>query len=132
MGPSFNISKMERIKTYRDYVDVMFKNGSGIIAYLKCEPTWNSPFVHVFYCTDYKHWNGEDVDGHKSFLFSLYRGEFITGWPNFQKMNRDELLSNCILGDPAGGELSRKRRWACSALIQKDGWKIKEDYPWKK
>ena len=36
MGPSFNISKMERIKTYRDYVDVMFKNGSGFIAYLKC------------------------------------------------------------------------------------------------
>ena len=86
--------------------------------------------MHIFYCTDYKHCNGEDVDGHKSFLFSLYRGEFITAWPNFQEMNRDELLSNCILGDPAGGELSRKRRRACSALIQKDGWKIKKDYPW--
>ncbi len=102
---------------------VAFNDGSGFSAYIgKYGPI--EPVVYFFYCTEYKYCQAESYDGKRTFLFTLYRGKFITSYPNSDGLTRDELIEECKIGEEKG------RRHHCTRLIQMDGWEIRKDYPW--
>lgn len=42
--------------------------------------------------------------------------------------DRDGLINNASYG--CNKNIAKSRRLNCGALIQNDGWEIKEDYPW--
>ncbi len=45
-----------------------------------------------------------------------------------ENFTRDELKNHSVYG--CNKNISKGSRWNCGALIQYDGWQIKDDYPW--
>lgn len=45
-----------------------------------------------------------------------------------EDFTRDDLINHKIYG--CNQKISKTVRWNCGALIQYDGWQIKDDYPW--
>lgn len=41
---------------------------------------------------------------------------------------REDLINHAVYG--CNSSVAKNRRWACGALIMRDGWKITKDYPW--
>ena len=104
------------------YFSVRFNDGSGFVAYV------SSPDVmYIFYCTKFKYCAQEHYDGRRTFLFSLYHGNFYTSHPEQSSLDRDFFLEKCK--NPSDG--NSIHRHYCTRLIQYDGWEIKPDYPWK-
>lgn len=56
--------------------------------------------------------------GHNAYKANYYKLQMY----NFLNRNRDELLKSGCNKNDFGGE--------CGALIEMDGWEIKDDYPW--
>ena len=60
--------------------------------------------------------------------------QFYTGQGAYTGVSREQLLTDCRSGlkneEDAGINMTR-RRHACAALIQRDGWRIAPDYPWQ-
>lgn len=117
------------------YFEVAFNDGSGFWGYN----------LNFMYCIEFKYCGIETYDGNTSFLFSISKNpnhnnkyEFITSNRTIQEFDRETLLSSCSKGnwDYTHGSGTKdtyysKRRHACARLIEYDGWKIKDDYPWK-
>ena len=80
------------------------------------------------YCPDYKFClkNGpECYDGQNGFLFTLNnKGKFSTYCS--LETERDDLVTQCKNKHPE----DHHKAHCCSALLMKDNWEIKEDYPW--
>ena len=125
----FNNGIGKYIKTIASEVEdgthykVAFNDGSGFSAYIG-RYGLTEPVVYFFYCTEYKYCRAEHYDGKRTFLFTLYRGKFITAAPMSDGLTRDELVEKCRTG--AG----KQQRHHCARLIQMDGWEIRKDYPW--
>ena len=87
--------------------------------------------LHIFYCVNpNKMCKFDEYDGQNSFLFILNRSLYV-GFAKYKNYSREKLLEECKYGNTDNPKKSSKnRRHACSALIQRDGWKIKDDYPW--
>ena len=125
----FNNGIGKYIKTITDedehgkYYKVAFADGSGFSAYIGRYGALE-PVVYFFYCTEYKYCRYESYDGKRTFLFTLYKGKFITSYPASDNLTRDELIKKCKVGN------GKDRRHDCARLIQVDGWEIRKDYPW--
>lgn len=113
-------SEEETAKHYK----IAFSDGSGFSSYIGL---WgpSKPVVYFFYCTDYKYCKYESYDGKKTFLFTLYKGKFITSYPSSDGLTREELIEKCKVG------VAKGRRHNCTRLIEMDGWEIRKDYPWE-
>ncbi len=113
--------KKEAIKySSNSYYKVGLKDGSGFIAYIS-----NSSAAYFFYCTELKYCEPEIFDGKTSFLFDLSANSKELFYPDGSGLDRKVLLNSC------SPKVSPKRRHYCAALIQSDGWEIKDDYPWE-
>lgn len=99
------------------YYRVIFLDGSGFNSYLS-----SGGSLYIFYCIDYSKCNYGAFDGINNFLF-IYRKKSRMVVPEFDTLNHQDKLNSC--SKQTGG------RHACAALIQENGWKIPDDYPWK-
>ncbi len=45
-----------------------------------------------------------------------------------ESTDRESLINHAAYG--CNKNIARNKRWACGALIMRDGWKISKDYPW--
>ena len=112
---------------------IILLDGSAFTGYIA-----NTSTVHFMYCTSPDKCGVERYDGRQSFLFTLIftdnKGmQFYTGSGDTSNYSREQLLTNCRSGlasEEEGGH-TVSRRHLCSALIQRDGWKIAPDYPWQ-
>ena len=122
LQPYINSGVYEKKYFENRYFSVRFNDGSGFVAYV------SSPDVmYLFYCTKFKYCAQEHYDGRRTFLFSLYHGNFYTSHPEQSSLDRDFFLEKCK--NPSDG--NSIHRHYCTRLIQYDGWEIKPDYPWK-
>ena len=122
LQPYINSGVYEKKYFENRYFSVRFNDGSGFVAYV------SSPDVmYIFYCTKFKYCAQEHYDGRRTFLFSLYHGNFYTSHPKQSSLDRDFFLEQCK--NPSDG--NPIHRHYCTRLIQYDGWEIKPDYPWK-
>ena len=121
------IESQYKKKLNSKYYQVGLKDGSGFVSYA------NESFVHFMYCTEMKYCGAEKFDGKVSFLFQLNKAAKTRGYftTNGQGLSRQILLEKCKYGNSDNPEVSSMgRRHTCAALIQLDGWRIKNDYPW--
>ena len=105
------------------YYQVGLKDGSGFVSYAA-----NANIVYLMYCTEMKHCGVERYDGKVSFLFIINKSAKTYGYFSADGIgqSRQALLENCKYGyNP-----DKDTRHHCAALIQYDGWRIKDDYPW--
>lgn len=90
--------------------------------------------IHVVFCTEYKYCKNSnnllnlytltETDGKNTFMFhfnSLGLSTYAVGLDRDADDYRDELKNNCSTGSKVN----------CAALIEKDNWEIKDDYPVK-
>lgn len=89
--------------------------------------------IHVVFCTEYNYCRNNNglfdersytTDGKNTFLFhfnSLGLSTYAVGLDREADDYREELKNNCSTGDKSN----------CAALIEKDNWEIKDDYPVK-
>ena len=96
-------------------IQVAFSDGSGFYSYIL-----NNRTGFFMYCTQYKYCGAEKYDGKNSFLFQINNGKFET-YNYSRRFNRDELKMRC--------NTTNDQRHFCAALIEMDGWEIKDDYP---
>ena len=104
-------------------IQVAFADGSGFYSYIPSNKTG-----YFMYCTQYKYCGMEMYDGKNSFLFQMQNGKFQT-FHNGGERSRDELKLLCqkpSMFSPGG---TNNTRHFCTALIEMDGWEIKDDYP---
>ncbi|PWL79510.1 hypothetical protein DBY21_03135 [Candidatus Gastranaerophilales bacterium] len=139
LAPHMEIIQTKRIdnKSYQ----VVFKDGSGFIAYQTSLSEGNENYIHIFYCTEKKYCGYNIFDGRDSFLFSICKdGRFVTSLCNNKNAGnkaskdytREELLNSCKYGNHDNADESTPdKRHQCARLIQYDGWEIKPDYPWR-
>ncbi len=109
---------------------VGFADGSGFVGVVT-DNKFN--YAHFFYCTELKECGVNKFDGKKSFLFSLITpGKFVPSLHGAQSKTREELLESCKYGNYDNSEVSTPgKRHDCALLIMRDGWEIKDDYPWE-
>lgn len=102
---------------------VSFADGSGFNAYTS--PYKNAATsVYIFYCIDEKKCNPGEIDGKRSFLFALCNnGKFVTS-DYCGNVTEQKIISDC-------SKEGIRERFGCSRLIQQNGWKIPNNYPWK-
>ena len=121
------IESQYKKKLSSGHYQVGLKDGSGFVSYAK------ENYVFFMYCTEMKYCGIERYDGKVSFLFALdktakTRGYFTTSG---EGSSRQILLEKCKYGNSDNPEVSvMGKRHTCAALIQLDGWRIKNDYPW--
>lgn len=120
------ITAIDKRKLDDIHYQVAFKDGSGMNFYFVGE---NAQRIYIFYCTNYKHCGLEKYDGRTTFLFVLSKHG-----RNGRYFGTDSILNNPI---PTRESLYNACKYAteghrhrCAALIEADGWEIKDDYPW--
>lgn len=101
---------------------VNFNDGTGFVSYIA-----DPHIMYFFYCTKFQYCELEHYDGKRTFLFSLYNGNFYTSSGRATNLSRESLLDRCK--NPSDG--NPIHRHDCARLIQYDGWEIKPDYPIK-
>lgn len=114
-------SVREELQSNR-YYHVTFIDGSGFNSYLS-----KGGNLYIFYYIKYpkeEYLKGayEQFDGINSFLFVYDKTKRIV-IPIFSTQTHNQKLDNC------SGAIGY--RYSCAALIQENGWKIPDDYPWK-
>ena len=130
----FHGAEVEKIN---DGIVVQLNDGSGFAIY---NPGATSFTAHVIYYINYKSLKkwlesndnrvyGNSLDGKNTFLFMINYNRFsayFAYWGDFAK-NRNELIH--AQGGTYG--CADRFRFYCAALIENDGWEIKDDYPVK-
>lgn len=113
--------------TNTTHYNVAFDDGTGFNAYAPSSVSdGTSARAYVFFCIDFKKCKAESFDGKDTFLFTLCSdGRFNASACNIAASKRSSLLAGCKNSDP-------HNRHSCTALIQQDGWEIKDDYPWRR
>lgn len=103
-----------------------FLSDDSVMYYQKvanCDSSDITACSYIVFCTEYKYCSDIDeknyyydgLDQKHNFLF-WSRGETPKG---YHSLLRNDLLLGC-----------RSNAQCCSALIEMDGWEIKDDYPW--
>lgn len=112
--------KEEGIEKNPHYYKIVFMDGSGTAVYL------NNSIMYVFYQLNFnkRSITKTNMDGANEFLFLYNRDEHRVE-PIFKDWTVANLKNSCY----ATGD---SQRHGCAALIQKNGWKIPDDYPWIK
>lgn len=112
--------KEEGIEKNPNYYKIVFMDGSGAAVYL------NNSIMYVFYQLNFnkRSITVTNMDGANEFLFLYNRDEHRVE-PIFKDWTVANLKNSCY----ATGD---SQRHGCAALIQKNGWKIPDDYPWIK
>ena len=85
-------------------------------------PTTGKSALYIFYCIDYKNCKLGQFDGENHFLF-VYNSEKQSITTAHQGQSYKNLRNNCY---------NTNNRHSCAALIEANGWKIPDDYPWIK
>lgn len=133
----FNGKKVEKTS---DGLFVTVADGSGFGFYNTCGTS--STCNHIVYCVDYKSCkkyiennNGKiynyPLDGKNTFLFAMGNKHIIpysindSGGSTEEEGDRNKLLRGGYYG------CANTYKAYCAALIQYDGWEIKDDYPIK-
>lgn len=132
------------VKKLSDGVWVTVADGSGFAFYNPCHYD-SATCHHVIFCVDYKSCknrmdinggrvHGTALDGKNTFLFIMNSNIGVIPYSindsNYDvdkpPLNiRDDLMNGGAYG------CAKTRKTYCAALIQYDGWKIKDDYPIK-
>lgn len=108
---------------YEDYYKVAFIDGSGFSSYLSgSNPANGKSNLYIFYCLNYKTCEPGHYEGENQFLFS-YSPETQSVIATFMDNKIETLKQSCYDKD-------EDKRHGCTALIQANGWKIPDDYPW--
>ena len=131
----FNGAETEKIN---DGIVVRLNDGSGFAIY---NPSTTTFSAHVIYYIDYKTFKkwlvtnnnyvfSRNLDGKNTFLFIIRDNQFSTffGYYADAEKNRSTLMHSSR-GNYGCAE--EGFRYYCAALIENDGWEIKDDYPVK-
>lgn len=82
---------------------------------------WNNPYI--FFQVDYNGISGPNIIGKDVFYFHLAKSGNLDGY-NFENKSREEILkSRCC-------KTCSSNNRECLAVIIKDNWEIRKDYPW--
>lgn len=82
---------------------------------------WNNPYI--FFQVDYNGISGPNITGKDVFYFHLAKSGNLDGY-NFANTSREEILKSSCCKTCAGNNRE------CLAVIIKDNWEIRKDYPW--
>ena len=131
----FNDADVEKIN---DGIVVKLNDGSGFGIYNPCA---SNVCPHVIYYVDnnpFKKWliannnkiYAKPLDGKNTFLFVIKNNRLNTYF--VLEDNYDTIKSRDYMIHSATGTYGcdDRYRFYCSALIENDGWEIKDDYPW--
>ena len=115
------IKNIKNEKTGSTYYTVSFMDGSGFNSYLSAGNT-----LYIFYCINYNKCPYGQYNGKDHFLF-IYNRQKQQIAPAYSGENINYLKQYCYNGVSNPGN-----RWHCAALIEANGWKIPDDYPYIK
>lgn len=105
------------------YYKVAFIDGSGFNSYMsRSNPTNGKSNLYIFYCLNYKTCKLGQYEGENQFLFT-YSPETQSVVATFSNLTIEQLKKQCY-------SENKDSRHGCTALIQANGWKIPDDYPW--
>ena len=105
------------------YVYVALSDGTGFVIFNHFK-TVNG--IHVYFCTDYKKCS-DKPDGKNVFTFMFYKNGFST-YGQGSSLTREQLLSPSL---DCACATNQSYPHYCSNLIQREGWKIPDDYPFR-
>lgn len=126
----FQINITKYIKTLKTeeyngtYYKAVFNDGSTFNSYLRISSGGtDATALYIFYCVNSSHCEYGKFDGINSFLF-VYKPNKQVIEPDITNSTHEAKMQSCSNTDAS-------YRHACAALIQENGWKIPDDYPWK-
>lgn len=107
------------------YYKVSFIDGSGFNSYMSgSNTTTGKSSLYIFYCLNYKICDYGHYEGENQFLFT-YSPEKQQVIPTYRGQSINNLKRSCY-------SENEESRHGCTALIEANGWKIPDDYPWIK
>ncbi len=107
------------------YYKVAFIDGSGFNSYMSgSNTTTGKSSLYIFYCLNYKICDYGHYEGENQFLFT-YSPEKQQVIPTYRGQSINNLKRSCYSENEGS-------RHGCTALIEANGWKIPDDYPWIK
>jgi type II secretory pathway pseudopilin PulG len=118
-------------KKFNNTVLFALPDGSGFVL-------WFSPTRHIIFCADYKKCSdkiqansgemvlADFINSRDTFLLTLSRSIFVFQCGGAKPEGRDCLKAFCA----GSSGYAYGKAYTCAALIEYDGWEIKEDYPW--
>lgn len=115
------IKSLKREKVGNSYYQASFADGSVFNSYLNGGNT-----LYIFYCVNFNNCPMGQYDGKNHFLF-VYDKQLQKITPAYSSEKIANLKKYCYRGITDKGS-----RWHCAALIQANGWKIPDDYPYIK
>ena len=112
------------------YYKVSFLDGTGFVVYL----TKTGSTMHFFYCLDESDdsCKPESYDGRNTFVFSYYSDEKAILPYGATVSDIDKLKYSSVTTAYGCYNTALKTHHYCARLIQLNGWKIPDDYPWIK
>ena len=115
--------KSEKIGT--DYYEAIFADGSSFNSYMSATGPNRYSALYIFYCLNYNICQLGKYSGKDHFLF-VYDPTKKMVTPIYSGNNINQLKDRCYNATIEG------YRWHCAALIEANGWKIPNDYPYIK
>ena len=115
-----------------NYYKVNFLDGTGFVTYLQLASS--STVINFFYCLDAADdsCEPESYDGRNTFVFQYNTDEKAILPYGSSVSNLDKLKNNTSSGARGCYSTASEKRHYCARLIQLNGWKIPDDYPWIK
>lgn len=109
---------------YEDYYRVAFIDGSGFNSYMSGTNSSGKSNLYIFYCLNYEICELGRYEGENQFLF-IYNPTKMIVEPIYSGSGDSiqELKNRCYNKD-------ENNRHHCATLIEANGWKIPDDYPW--
>ena len=105
------------------YYKAAFVDGTGFNSFMgTSNPTTGKSNLYIFFCLNYKKCTNGSFDGKDTFAFA-YSSDKKMVVPIYTTLDEDTLKQSCYNNSAAS-------RHGCAALIQANGWKIPDDYPW--
>lgn len=109
---------------YEDYYRVAFIDGSGFNSYMSRSNSSGKSYLYIFYCLNYEICELGRYEGENQFLFTYNPTKMIVAPISSGSGDSiQELKNRCYNKD-------ENNRHYCSTLIEANGWKIPDDYPW--
>ena len=137
LAKHFNGAETEKIN---DGIVVRLSDGSGFAIY---NPSTTTFSAHVIYYVDYKPFKkwlistgnaiySRWLDGKNTFLFIIDNNQFRTYFELADYADTEKSRSTLFhSANGTYGCADERFRFYCAALIEYDGWEIKDDYPVK-
>lgn len=115
------IKSLKKEKFGSAYYQAIFADGSAFNSYLSSENV-----LYIFYCLNFNKCPAGQYNGKDHFLF-VYNKQKQQITPAYSGQNINTLKQKCYAALANEG-----KRWHCTALIEANGWKIPDDYPYIK